>query len=227
MEREPQLRSPLVLRCVEDYLQRQAPAARAVGAAGSATRRADRPAHLPSRPCRRLRTMPSPCLPARPASSSASPAASTPPSPRCCCKEQGWDVQGLFMSNWEEDDDGYCTAAQDFQDARAVARELGIPLHRVELRRRVPRSACSSISCASTRAGRTPEPRRAVQPRDQVRRGLRLRAAARRERISPPATTRASRTRPTGAELLKARDARQGPELFPARGRRRAARPRR
>jgi tRNA-specific 2-thiouridylase len=46
-------------------------------------------------------------------------------------KEHGWDVQGLFMSNWDEDDDAYCTAAQDFQDARAVARELSIPLHRV------------------------------------------------------------------------------------------------
>src|SRR5262249_38827860 len=42
-------------------------------------------------------------------------------------KEARWDVQGLFLSNWEEeDDDGYCTAAQDFQDARAVAAELGI-----------------------------------------------------------------------------------------------------
>ena len=48
-----------------------------------------------------------------------------------CLKEQGWDVQGLFMSNWEEDEDGYCTAAEDFQDARAVARELDIALHRV------------------------------------------------------------------------------------------------
>ena len=46
-------------------------------------------------------------------------------------KEAGWDVQGLHMSNWEEDDDGYCTAAQDYQDARAVAAELGIALHRV------------------------------------------------------------------------------------------------
>ena len=45
-------------------------------------------------------------------------------------KERGYEVHGLFMSNWEEDDDAYCTAAQDFQDARAVARELGIPLHR-------------------------------------------------------------------------------------------------
>ena len=46
-------------------------------------------------------------------------------------KEQGFDVHGLFMSNWDEDDDSYCTAAEDFQDARAVAHELRIPLHRV------------------------------------------------------------------------------------------------
>ena len=46
-------------------------------------------------------------------------------------KEQGWAVQGLFMSNWDDEDDSYCTAAQDFQDARAVAKELDIPLHRV------------------------------------------------------------------------------------------------
>ena len=36
-------------------------------------------------------------------------------------QQQGYDVQGLFMSNWDEDEDGYCTAAQDFQDARAAS----------------------------------------------------------------------------------------------------------
>ena len=41
--------------------------------------------------------------------------------------EQGYRVQGLFMSNWEQDDDGYCTSAQDFQDARRVCEELEIP----------------------------------------------------------------------------------------------------
>jgi tRNA U34 2-thiouridine synthase MnmA/TrmU len=30
----------------------------------------------------------------------------------------GYAVQGLFMSNWEDDDDAYCTTATDFQDAR-------------------------------------------------------------------------------------------------------------
>src|ERR1700728_1506564 len=72
-------------------------------------------------------------------------------------KEQGWDVQGLFMSNWEEDEDSYCTAAQDYQDARAVARELGIPLHRVsfaaEYRRRV-----FAYFLEEQRAGRTGNP---------------------------------------------------------------------
>jgi tRNA-specific 2-thiouridylase len=41
----------------------------------------------------------------------------------------GYSVQGLFMSNWEEDD-AYCTTAGDYQDARRVCDFLGIPLHR-------------------------------------------------------------------------------------------------
>lgn len=45
--------------------------------------------------------------------------------------EQGYHVEGLFMDNWD-DDDGYCTAAEDFQDARAVAEQLGIPLHKAD-----------------------------------------------------------------------------------------------
>jgi tRNA-specific 2-thiouridylase len=46
--------------------------------------------------------------------------------------EKGYRVQGLFMKNWEEDDDaGYCAAAEDLADARAVADRLGIRLHTV------------------------------------------------------------------------------------------------
>ena len=72
-------------------------------------------------------------------------------------KEQGWDVQGLFMSNWEEDDDGYCTAAQDFQDARAIARELGIPLHRVSFAAQY-RARVFEHFLREHQAGRTPNP---------------------------------------------------------------------
>ena len=72
-------------------------------------------------------------------------------------KESGWDVQGLFMSNWEEEDDAWCTAARDFQDARVVARELGMVLHRAsfaaEYRERVFRHFLREHE-----AGRTPNP---------------------------------------------------------------------
>ena len=72
-------------------------------------------------------------------------------------KEQGCEVQGLFMSNWDEEDGTYCTSASDYQDARAVARQLSIPLHRVsfaaEYRERV-----FQYFLAEQRAGRTPNP---------------------------------------------------------------------
>jgi tRNA-uridine 2-sulfurtransferase len=72
-------------------------------------------------------------------------------------KEQGWDVHGLFMSNWDEEDDSYCTAAQDFQDARAVARELAIPLHRVSFASQY-RDRVFEYFLSEQRAGRTPNP---------------------------------------------------------------------
>ena len=70
--------------------------------------------------------------------------------------EQGLEVQGLFMSNWDEED-VYCTQAQDFQDARAVARMLGIPLHRVNFAAEY-RSRVFEYFLAEHRAGRTPNP---------------------------------------------------------------------
>jgi len=46
--------------------------------------------------------------------------------------EQGYRVEALFMKNWEEDDEpGYCAAAQDLADATAVAQRLGIALRTV------------------------------------------------------------------------------------------------
>jgi tRNA-specific 2-thiouridylase len=45
-------------------------------------------------------------------------------------KEAGHAVEGLFMSNWEDDEDAYCTTASDWQDARRVCDTLKIPLHR-------------------------------------------------------------------------------------------------
>ncbi len=71
-------------------------------------------------------------------------------------RDAGYSVQGLFMSNWE-DDDGYCTTAADFQDARRVCEVLGIVLHRVsfeaEYRERVFKHFLRDYS-----QGRTPNP---------------------------------------------------------------------
>jgi len=45
-------------------------------------------------------------------------------------KQQGYDVEGLFMKNWEEDDGTeYCTALDDLHDAQNVCDTLGIKLH--------------------------------------------------------------------------------------------------
>ena len=44
--------------------------------------------------------------------------------------EQGYQVEGLFMKNWDEDDGTeYCTAIADLEDASRVCEKLGIPLH--------------------------------------------------------------------------------------------------
>jgi tRNA-uridine 2-sulfurtransferase len=72
-------------------------------------------------------------------------------------RRAGHDVQGLFMHNWDEDEQGYCTAAQDFQDARAVTQELGIPLHRVDLSGPYRQRVFTDF-LAAYRAGLTPNP---------------------------------------------------------------------
>src|SRR5215831_14092867 len=47
-------------------------------------------------------------------------------------KEQGHEVVGIFMKNWEDDDDGeYCSSNIDFVDAAAVADVIGIELEHV------------------------------------------------------------------------------------------------
>ena len=127
-------------------------------------------------------------------------------------KEQGWEVHGLFMSNWEEDDDGYCTAAQDFQDARAVARELAIPLHRVsfaaEYRERV-----FQHFLAEHRAGRTPNPD--VLCNREIKFGVALRHARRlgAERFATGHYARILQG-PAGGQLHKARDAAKDQSYF-------------
>src|ERR1700722_17332251 len=71
-------------------------------------------------------------------------------------RDAGYSVQGLFMSNWE-DDDGYCTTATDFQDARRVCDTLGIALHRVSFAAQYRERGFSHF-LRENGAGRTPNP---------------------------------------------------------------------
>jgi tRNA-uridine 2-sulfurtransferase len=71
-------------------------------------------------------------------------------------RNAGFAVQGLFMSNWE-DDDGYCTTAADFQDARRSCDVLGIALHQVSFAAQY-RERVFSHFLREYAAGRTPNP---------------------------------------------------------------------
>ncbi|MEG2892821.1 MAG: tRNA 2-thiouridine(34) synthase MnmA [Clostridium sp.] len=47
-------------------------------------------------------------------------------------KQQGYDVIGIFMKNWDEkNDEGVCTASEDYDDVRAVCDQIGIPYYTV------------------------------------------------------------------------------------------------
>lgn len=47
-------------------------------------------------------------------------------------KQQGFDVVGVFMKNWDDtDDSGVCTATEDYEDVKKVADEIGIPYYSI------------------------------------------------------------------------------------------------
>lgn len=72
--------------------------------------------------------------------------------------EQGYQVEALFMKNWDEDDtEDYCPAALDLEDARAVADILGIRLHTVSFSSEYW-DRVFAYFLAEYRAGRTPNP---------------------------------------------------------------------
>jgi tRNA-specific 2-thiouridylase len=118
-------------------------------------------------------------------------------------KQQGAEVQALHMTNWD-DDDGYCTAANDLQDARNVCDQLDITLHHVNFAREY-KARVFSYFLDEYRAGRTPNPD--VLCNREIKFGEFLKYA-RRLGGDLIATGHYARTRCIGGEitLLKARD---------------------
>ena len=73
-------------------------------------------------------------------------------------QQQGYQVEGLFMKNWEEDDDtDYCTAAADLADAQAVCDKLGIKLHKINCAAEYWDNVFEHF-LSEYKAGRTPNP---------------------------------------------------------------------
>jgi tRNA-specific 2-thiouridylase len=72
--------------------------------------------------------------------------------------EQGYQVEGLFMKNWDEDDGTeYCTAKTDLADATAVCDKLGIKLHSANFAAEYWDNVFQHF-LTEYRAGRTPNP---------------------------------------------------------------------
>ncbi|MFV0556227.1 MAG: tRNA 2-thiouridine(34) synthase MnmA [Lactovum sp.] len=73
-------------------------------------------------------------------------------------KKQGYDVVGLFMKNWDDtDENGVCTATEDFKDVAAVADQIGIPYYSVNFEKEYW-DRVFEYFLAEYRAGRTPNP---------------------------------------------------------------------
>ncbi|MBO9490518.1 tRNA 2-thiouridine(34) synthase MnmA [Endozoicomonas sp. G2_1] len=73
-------------------------------------------------------------------------------------QQQGYQVEGLFMKNWEEDDtDEYCAAAEDLKDAQAVCDKLGIKLHTINFATEYWDNVFEYF-LQEYKAGRTPNP---------------------------------------------------------------------
>jgi tRNA-specific 2-thiouridylase len=76
----------------------------------------------------------------------------------CLLKEQGLEVVGLFMKNWEDDDDDeFCTSRQDLIDAVSVADLIGIDIEAVNFSAEYKDRVFSNF-LAEYQAGRTPNP---------------------------------------------------------------------
>jgi tRNA-specific 2-thiouridylase len=128
-------------------------------------------------------------------------------------KREGYEVVGLFMKNWEDDDDDeFCSTRQDLIDAAAAADAIGIELEAVnfaaEYKDRVFAEFLREYS-----AGRTPNPdvlcNAEIKFRAFLDHAMRLGAA----RI---ATGHYARTRPAGGgvELLRGADRNKDQSYF-------------
>ena len=73
-------------------------------------------------------------------------------------KEQGYDVIGIFMKNWDDtDENGVCTATEDYEDVIRVCNQIGIPYYAVNFEKQYWDKVFQYF-LDEYKAGRTPNP---------------------------------------------------------------------
>ncbi|MCK0470942.1 tRNA 2-thiouridine(34) synthase MnmA [Halalkalibacter sp. APA_J-10(15)] len=73
-------------------------------------------------------------------------------------KEQGYDVIGIFMKNWDDtDENGVCTATEDYEDVIRVCNQIGIPYYAVNFEKEYWDKVFTYF-LEEYKAGRTPNP---------------------------------------------------------------------
>src|SRR5690554_376855 len=73
-------------------------------------------------------------------------------------KQQGYDVIGIFMKNWDDtDEDGFCTATEDYDDVIRVANQLEIPYFAVNFEKQYWDKVFTYF-LDEYKSGRTPNP---------------------------------------------------------------------
>ncbi len=73
-------------------------------------------------------------------------------------KQQGYNVIGLFMNNWEENDpNGVCTAVDDYNDVKKVANKIGIPYYSIDFSKEYMDNVFKDF-LEEYKNGRTPNP---------------------------------------------------------------------
>lgn len=73
-------------------------------------------------------------------------------------KEQGYDVIGIFMKNWDDtDENGFCTATEDYEDVIRVCNQIGIPYYAVNFEKQYWDKVFTYF-LEEYKAGRTPNP---------------------------------------------------------------------
>jgi len=73
-------------------------------------------------------------------------------------KKQGYDVIGIFMKNWDEEDEfGVCSATEDYEDVRRVCDQINIPYYTVNFEKEYEERVFTYF-LEEYKKGRTPNP---------------------------------------------------------------------